>query len=106
MNLSRRAFLGAASAALLGSCTGSERPAPHAAGPTPRGTAGPAPPAPTTAGGAGEGPASFVAHGPRDSGRVAFTFHGSGDVGLFHELLAAAQRAAVPITIFAVGSWI
>jgi peptidoglycan/xylan/chitin deacetylase (PgdA/CDA1 family) len=56
--------------------------------------------------GAGPGPAVFVAHGPRDSGRVAFTFHGSGDVGLFHDLLAAAQRAAAPITVFAVGSWI
>lgn len=48
----------------------------------------------------------FVAHGPRDAKRVAFTFHGSGDVGLLHELLAAAQRSAVPITVFAVGSWV
>jgi len=37
---------------------------------------------------------------------VAFTFHGSGDLGLLHDLLAAAQRAAAPITVFAVGSWV
>jgi peptidoglycan/xylan/chitin deacetylase (PgdA/CDA1 family) len=41
-----------------------------------------------------------------DSGRLAFTFHGSGDPGLLHDLLAAAKRAGVPVTVFAVGSWL
>ena len=52
------------------------------------------------------GPAAFVSHGPSDSGRVAFTFHGSGDLGLLHDLLAVARRLAVPVTVFAVGSWL
>jgi len=104
VDLTRRAFLGAASAAILGACT-SSRPA-----------AGPASPpadqreAPTTATGARAaapaGPAAFVSHGPADSGRVAFTFHGSGDLGLLHDLLAAAKRLATPVTVFAVGSWL
>ena len=47
-----------------------------------------------------------MAHGPTDGGRVAFTFHGSGDVGLLHDLLAAAGRLRVPLTVFAVGSWL
>jgi peptidoglycan/xylan/chitin deacetylase (PgdA/CDA1 family) len=54
----------------------------------------------------GGGPAAFVAHGPVGSGRVAFTFHGSGDPGLLRDLLGAAGRAGVPITVFAVGSWL
>jgi peptidoglycan/xylan/chitin deacetylase (PgdA/CDA1 family) len=37
---------------------------------------------------------------------VAFTFHGSGDPGLVHDLLAAAGRLKVPVTVFAVGSWL
>jgi peptidoglycan/xylan/chitin deacetylase (PgdA/CDA1 family) len=37
---------------------------------------------------------------------VAFTFHGSGDPALLHELLTGAARAGVPLTIFAVGSWL
>jgi peptidoglycan/xylan/chitin deacetylase (PgdA/CDA1 family) len=54
----------------------------------------------------GGGPAAFVAHGPAAASRVAFTFHGSGDPGLLHELLAAAGRVGVPVTVFAVGSWL
>ena len=96
MDLSRRTFLGVASAAVLGACTTSGRSA-HAAKPAS---------APVREDGSAGRPAAFVAHGPRDSGRVAFTFHGSGELGLLHELLAAAQRAAVPITVFAVGSWL
>ena len=99
MALSRRAFLGAASAAVLGACTASRRaanpvtpPADHPAGTAP----------PTAA----RGPAAFVSHGPSDSGRVAFTFHGSGDLGLLHDLLAVARRLSVPVTVFAVGSWL
>ncbi|MCA1842724.1 MAG: polysaccharide deacetylase family protein [Actinobacteria bacterium] len=102
MDLSRRAFLGVSSAALFGACAGSNRSAPAAE---------PSSTAPASAGPAGAsapegGPAAFVAHGPRDSGRVAFTFHGSGDPALLHDLLAVAGRAAVPITVFAVGSWL
>jgi peptidoglycan/xylan/chitin deacetylase (PgdA/CDA1 family) len=37
---------------------------------------------------------------------VAFSFHGSGDLGLLHDLLAAAGRLRVPLTVFAVGSWL
>ena len=37
---------------------------------------------------------------------MAFTFHGSGDVGLLHDLLAAAGRLQVPLTVFAVGQWL
>jgi len=37
---------------------------------------------------------------------VALTFHGSGDPGLLHDLLAAAGRLRVPLTVFAVGSWL
>ena len=91
---------------MLGACSGAGRSASHAApAPTTAATT-----ATTTATGSGsgseQGPAKFVAHGPRETNRVAFTFHGSGDVGLLHALLAAAQRAAVPVTVFAVGSWV
>ncbi|HZQ79931.1 MAG TPA: polysaccharide deacetylase family protein [Acidimicrobiia bacterium] len=99
MTISRRAFLAGASAAVLGAC--SRSPSPTAAPPSSTGTS----PSPTTAPGPA-GPAAFVAHGPAGGGRVALTFHGSGDVGLLHDLLAAAVRLSVPLTIFAVGSWL
>ena len=104
MVVSRRAFLGAASAAVLGACTASRRAARSGAPPGDHRPGTPPPtPSPTTSGG---GPAAFVSHGPSDSGRVAFTFHGSGDLGLLHDLLGAARRLAVPVTVFAVGSWL
>jgi peptidoglycan/xylan/chitin deacetylase (PgdA/CDA1 family) len=99
VHLSRRSFLAAASAAVLGACTSARR----AARPVPPHVDNRASGTATTAAG---GPAAFVAHGPADSGRVAFTFHGSGDLGLLHDLLAAAGRLRVPVTIFAVGSWL
>jgi peptidoglycan/xylan/chitin deacetylase (PgdA/CDA1 family) len=37
---------------------------------------------------------------------VAFTFHGSGDRKVLDDLLATAERASAPITIFAVGQWL
>jgi peptidoglycan/xylan/chitin deacetylase (PgdA/CDA1 family) len=99
--ISRRTFLGAASAAVLGACTPSRRaarpaspPADHSEAPTTTATSAPA------------GPAAFVSHGPSGSGRVALTFHGSGDLGLLHDLLAAAKRLSTPVTVFAVGSWL
>ena len=101
MHLSRRSFLGAVSAAVIGGCTASGRVARPPASAAP-GSTSPVPAAAAQDGGT----ATFVASGPRDSARVAFTFHGSGDPGLLHELLAAAGRAGVPITVFAVGSWL
>ncbi|MDQ1498764.1 MAG: hypothetical protein QOI86_2104, partial [Actinomycetota bacterium] len=104
MVLSRRAFLAASTAAVLGACTSPARTdrtaAPAPTEPGPAGTSAPA------GGPAAGGPAAFVAHGPADTGRVAFTFHGSGDPALLHDLLAAAARAGAPVTVFAVGSWL
>ena len=99
MTISRRAFLAGASAAVVGACSSSPS-SPKAAPPSS------APGSPSTTAGAPAGPAAFVAHGPADGGRVALTFHGSGDVGLLHDLLAGAARLRVPLTIFAVGSWL
>ena len=105
VDLSRRAFLGAASAAVLGACSASKR----SAEPVPTAPTAPTQPAagePTSSSAQGGGPAAFIAHGPGDIARVAFTFHGSGDLGLLHDLMAAAGRAGAPITVFAVGSWL
>jgi peptidoglycan/xylan/chitin deacetylase (PgdA/CDA1 family) len=91
--MSRRAFLAAASSVVLTACAGG-RPSPGLSSPPA------APPSPAS----GTGSARFVASGaPRG---VAFTFHGSGDPALLHALLAAAHRAAVPVTVFAVGFWL
>jgi peptidoglycan/xylan/chitin deacetylase (PgdA/CDA1 family) len=115
VTISRRAFLGAASAAVLGACSsGANRTSGTAtSGTVTSGTAtsgtgagGRAGSATTSPATAAAGPAAFVAHGPSDGGRVALTFHGSGDVGLLHDLLAVAGRLGVPLTIFAVGSWL
>ena len=103
MPLSRRAFLGAASAAVLGACSPSRRAARPASPPA---THRDAAPTAGTVAAAPAGPAAYVSHGPSDSGRVAFTFHGSGDLGLLHDLLAAAKRLSTPVTVFAVGSWL
>ncbi|HZQ78800.1 MAG TPA: polysaccharide deacetylase family protein [Acidimicrobiia bacterium] len=107
MGISRRTFLGAASAAVLGACTSSRRAAgPGSASAEHRGPAASTAPTGRAAPAAPAGPAAFVSHGPADSGRVAFTFHGSGDLGMLHDLLAAAKRLATPVTVFAVGSWL
>jgi peptidoglycan/xylan/chitin deacetylase (PgdA/CDA1 family) len=55
--------------------------------------------------------AQAVANGPRDRNQVALTFHigpheAGQDIGLAHQLLAAAAQAGVPITVFAVGQWL
>jgi len=103
VTISRRTFLGAASAVVVGACTSSK----HAARPGSSSVEDKAGPSSTTATTVGTaGPAAFVSHGPGDGGRVAFTFHGSGDVGLVHDLLGAAERLKVALTIFAVGSWL
>ncbi|HEY0399190.1 MAG TPA: polysaccharide deacetylase family protein [Acidimicrobiia bacterium] len=106
MGLSRRAFLGAASAAVVGACTSARRAAPPA-GPADGAATSTTGTGTTSAGGApAGGPAAFVAHGPPDAKKVAFTFHGSGDPGLLHDLLGVAGRLGVPVTVFAVGSWL
>jgi len=96
--VSRRAFLGASAATVLGACA-SSRPAGRSLPSPPGGRA-------ETSTSPGGGPAAFVAHGPTAAGRVAFTFHGSGDAGLLHDLLVVAEKAAVHLTVFAVGSWL
>ncbi|ADP80526.1 polysaccharide deacetylase family protein [Pseudofrankia inefficax] len=55
--------------------------------------------------------AQAVANGPRDRNQVALTFHigpheAGQDVSLAHQLLDAATRLGVPITVFAVGQWL
>ena len=44
--------------------------------------------------------------GPATGDGVALTFHGSGNVDVVAQLLAAASRLRVPITVFAVGRWL
>ena len=52
------------------------------------------------------GPAAAAYFGPRDRNDVALTFHGSGDPALTEQILGAAARLGVPITVFAVGRWL
>jgi len=97
--LSRRSFLVTAAAAGLAACSRAahrvtSRPQP--AGTTAAPTLPALPP----------GPAAAVYFGPRDGKSVALTFHGSGDPSLTQELLAEAARLRVPITVFAVGTWL
>jgi peptidoglycan/xylan/chitin deacetylase (PgdA/CDA1 family) len=117
--MDRRRFLvagaaAAAGAAWLGACRSSGHsatrgPSGAPAGPGDRaGTTAPSSPS-STAGppeAAPGGPARFVQHGPSDSGAVALTFHGSGDVALTRRMLDITKRLHVPITVFAVGTWL
>jgi len=123
--MNRRDFLlvGGA-AALAAACAPNRRPDTQAAttGPAPAGARGsttavtgeaattsapadPSSPAPIATE-APVGAAAFVQHGSRDRRQVALTFHANGDIGLTDQLLAEAERAGVPLTIFAVGSWL
>jgi peptidoglycan/xylan/chitin deacetylase (PgdA/CDA1 family) len=52
------------------------------------------------------GPARFIQRGPADSHAIALTFHGSGDVALTRQMLDITRRLNVPITVFAVGTWL
>ena len=52
------------------------------------------------------GPALFVQHGPRTKQQVALTFHANGDVAMTTALFGVAEARHVPLTIFAVGSWL
>ena len=47
-----------------------------------------------------------VHHGSRKSATVALTFHGAGDDSINQSLLKACVEAKIPITVFAVGSWL
>lgn len=53
-----------------------------------------------------DGPAVELGHGPRTGTAVALTFHGSGTPQLAEELLALVDRARVPVTVLAVGTWL
>jgi peptidoglycan/xylan/chitin deacetylase (PgdA/CDA1 family) len=117
--MERRRFLvagaaAAASAAWLAACRSSGHSASghsSAAHPGPgdgagRGTASSAPSTLAPPEAAPGGPARFVQHGPSDSGAVALTFHGSGDIALTRRMLDLTKRLGVPITVFAVGTWL
>ena len=86
--------------------------APTAAGPT---TAGAATIAPTDAAtlpptaastAVAGGPAQFVPNGSRDRRQVALTFHCNGEPALATKLLDILKERTVPVTVFAVGSWL
>jgi peptidoglycan/xylan/chitin deacetylase (PgdA/CDA1 family) len=47
-----------------------------------------------------------IAHGSRSKPQVALTFHGNGDIAMAHKLLAIFEARKVPITVFAVGTWL
>ena len=103
MPVSRRTFLAGAAAAFLGACAKASRKSSTGA---PASTAT-APPSTTAEPAANPGaPAEVVYSGRRDHKAVALTFHGSGDLALTQQLLDEAARLKVPITIFAVGSWL
>jgi peptidoglycan/xylan/chitin deacetylase (PgdA/CDA1 family) len=117
MSLTRRAFLAAAAAA-LGACglnrhrRASSRSTTPATPTTATSTGSSAtgavrsPSATGSASAAPGGPADLIVSGPRDRAAVALTFHGSGELRLTNALLAEARRLDVPITVFAVGSWL
>lgn len=47
-----------------------------------------------------------LVRGPATARVVALTFHGAGPVSLAEELLTLLGRASVPVTVFAVGTWL
>jgi peptidoglycan/xylan/chitin deacetylase (PgdA/CDA1 family) len=73
-------------------------PAQPAPAPT---TTGVLPPPPPT----GQ-PALYIPHGRRDSDAVALTYHASGDPTLAVRLLDLLRTHGVPVTVFAVGTWL
>lgn len=113
--MTRRHFITGAAvvvgAAALEACAGSDRASSDAAATTAAAvttgsTAGPTSSAPSSSATTHSGASAFVRHGPRTENRVALTFHLSGDVALVDELLALLSSRSVPITAFAVGSWL
>jgi peptidoglycan/xylan/chitin deacetylase (PgdA/CDA1 family) len=105
--MSRRAFLaGAASvAAFAAACGRGRRPGVATSTTTADHGATTSLPSSSPDGGIAS-PARFVPNGRRTGTGIALTFHGSGDHGLALQLLAAAAKAQVPITVFAVGQWL
>ena len=105
MPITRRAFLaGAAAAAVVAACGRGRRTAARVPSST-RAAGSTTSTLDTTTTVAG-GPARFIANGSRTGTGVALTFHGSGDHALGLQLLAAADKARAPITVFAVGTWL
>jgi len=105
MAVSRRTFLAAAGAAFVAACSKASGRKSSASSAPPASTAPTGPP--TSAPGAPPGgPAQVIYSGPRDSNEVALTFHGSGDLALTQQLLDEAAVLKVPITVFAVGTWL
>ena len=47
-----------------------------------------------------------IQHGPRSIAKVALTFHGAGDDAINRSLLRICTEQKLPITVFAVGSWL
>jgi peptidoglycan/xylan/chitin deacetylase (PgdA/CDA1 family) len=107
MSSSRREFLVAAAlGGVLAACAAAKRRSAATAVSSTVTSAAVTSPTTTTTASAPGGPARFVKSGPAAGNAIAFTFHGSGDLGLLHDLLAAAKRAGAPITVFAVGNWL
>ena len=104
MGVSRRSFLAAVGAAFLAACSKGARKS--SANTSATSTVPAAPPSTTAPPSNAGGPAQVVYSGPRDRNAVALTFHGSGDLGLTQQLLDEAARLKVPVTIFAVGTWL
>lgn len=52
------------------------------------------------------GPAQFIHRGPSGAQSFALTFHGAGDLVPTRAILATTKRLSVPITVFAVGTWV
>lgn len=106
--MGRRGFLGGALLAAVAGCRPASRlqaaPAESPGATSPAGPADRVSPA-VTSEPAGPPPAE-VTHGPRTGSRIALTFHGAGAPRLATELLAAAEGAGAPVTVFAVGSWL
>lgn len=114
MAISRRALLAAGAAAAAGACAGSGPGSDAGAASHGSSSAAPTTGHPTTESSAPvradstrvSGLPPFVQSGPSTGDGVSLTFHGSGDVGLAAQLLGAASRLDVPITVFAVGRWL
>jgi peptidoglycan/xylan/chitin deacetylase (PgdA/CDA1 family) len=49
---------------------------------------------------------SDITHGSRSKPEVALTFHGAGDPAIAHSLLKILKATKVPVTVFAVGTWL
>lgn len=106
---SRRAVLSAA--AIIAGAAACSRAVRHSNPPsTSRAAAGSstssAPAAPSSTASAPTGPSVEVGNGPRTRQEVALTFHGSGNPALATELFAAVSAHGIPITVFAVGTWL